>query len=126
RDDGSIDHLSGDLRIKSSVDQTTAEAVGADQVWAGSEDLPALTGAGVVVAVIDSGIDTRHKAFGRRVIVSKDFTGHDDASDHYGHGTHVAGIIAGEGAITTGYRGIAPGAYLLNLRVLGDDGSGNA
>ena len=126
RDDGTIDHLSGDIRIKSSVDQTTIEAVGADQVWAGAEGLPALTGAGVAVAVIDSGIDLRHKAFGKRVLVSKDFTGHDDPSDHYGHGTHVAAIIAGEGALASGYRGIAPGAYLLNLRVLGDDGSGDA
>src|SRR5262245_58770368 len=126
RDDGTVDHLSGDLRIKSSVDQVTAETVGADQVWEGSEDLPGLTGAGVSVAVIDSGIDIRHRAFGHRVIVNKDFTGHDDPSDHYGHGTHVAAIIAGEGSIGTGHRGIAPGAYLLNLRVLGDDGSGDA
>jgi len=126
RDDGTVDHLSGDLRIKSSVDQVTAETVGADQVWEGSEDLPGLTGDGVSVAVIDSGIDIRHRAFGHRVIVNKDFTGHDDPSDHYGHGTHVAAIIAGEGSIGTGHRGIAPGAYLLNLRVLGDDGSGDA
>ncbi|HXI28481.1 MAG TPA: S8 family peptidase, partial [Vicinamibacterales bacterium] len=126
RDDGSIDHLSGDIRIAPSVDQTTAETVGADQVWAGGEGMPGLTGAGVAVAVIDSGIDIRHRAFGRRVIVNKDFTGHDDPMDHYGHGTHVAGIIAGGGTMESGYRGIAPGAYLLNLRVLGDDGSGDA
>src|SRR5205823_10024624 len=44
----------------------------------------------------------------------------------YGHGTHVAAIIAGEGSIDSGYGGIAPGASLLNLRVLGDDGSGDA
>src|SRR5499427_1384559 len=126
RDDGTVDHLSGDLRIKSSVDQVTAETVGADRVWQGSEDLPGLTGAGVSVAVIDSGIDIHHRAFGHRVIVNKDFTGHDDPSDHYGHGTHVAAIIAGEGSIGTGHRGMAPGANLLNLRVLGDDGSGDA
>src|SRR5262249_24218558 len=117
--------LSGDVRIKSSVDQVTAETVGADRVWEGSDDVPGLTGEGVSVAVIDSGIDVRHRAFGHRVIVNKDFTGHDDPSDHYGHGTHVAAIIAGEGSIGTGHRGIAPGAYLLNLRVLGDDGSGD-
>ena len=61
RQDETVDHLSGDIRIKSSAD-VTAESIGADQVWAGSDDVPALTGAGVTVAVIDSGIDTRHNA----------------------------------------------------------------
>jgi serine protease AprX len=125
RDDGGVDHLSGDIRIRSSVDAATVEGLGADQAWAGSDEVPGVTGRGVTVAVIDSGIDTAHKAFGTRVIFSKDFTGHNDATDHYGHGTHVAAIIAGEGSIDSGYRGIAPGASLLNLRVLGDDGSGD-
>jgi len=125
RDDGGVDHLSGDIRIKSSVDAATVEGLGADQAWAGSDGVPGVTGRGVSVAVIDSGIDTAHQAFGSRVLYSKDFTGHNDASDHYGHGTHVAAIIAGEGAADSGYRGIAPGASLLNLRVLGDDGSGD-
>jgi len=125
RDDDAVDHLSGDLRIRSSVDAATVESLGADRAWTGAEDVPGVTGRGVTVAVIDSGIDTRHHAFGARVLLSKDFTGHNDASDHYGHGTHVAAIIAGEGSIDSGYRGIAPGASLLNLRVLGDDGSGD-
>jgi serine protease AprX len=81
------------------------------------------------VAVIDSGIDARHNAFLRnRVILTRDFTG-GDGVDRFGHGTHVAGIIAGQrgrAADTRDFRGIAPGANLLNLRVLGDDGSGMA
>jgi serine protease AprX len=128
RDDEAIDHLSGDIRIKSSVDATAIEAIGVDQVWAGAGDVPALTGKGVTVAVIDSGIDTRHNALKKRVLASRDFTG-GDGMDRYGHGTHVAAIIAGQGGKTAeaaAYRGIAPGAYLLNLRVLGDDGSGTA
>ena len=44
--------------------------------------------------MIDSGIDTKHTAFGKRVIKTVDFTG-GDGSDKYGHGTHVASIIAG-------------------------------
>src|SRR6266851_10114407 len=55
RDDDTMDHLSGDIRIKSSVDATAIEAIGADQVWAGSDQVQALTGNGVTVAVIDSG-----------------------------------------------------------------------
>src|SRR5262245_21671622 len=65
RDDETQDHLSGDIRIKSSVDASVIEAIGVDQVWAGSGGLPALTGRGVTVAVIDSGIDTRHNALRR-------------------------------------------------------------
>jgi serine protease AprX len=128
RQDDAVDHLSGDIRIKSSAD-VTAESIGADQVWAGSDSVPALSGAGITVAVIDSGIDTRHNAFLRkRVVVTKDFTG-GDGIDLYGHGTHVAGIIAGQAgrlADTREYRGIASGANLMNLRVLGADGSGVA
>ncbi len=126
--DESIDHLSGDVRIKSSMDEVTSTSIGADQVWAGGGDVPALSGAGVSVAVIDSGIDTKHKALKDRVLATVDFTG-SDGSDGYGHGTHVAGIIAGQRGRSSDarvYQGIAPGAYLINLRVLGDDGSGVA
>ena len=128
RQDDTQDHLSGDIRLQSSVDAMMVESIGADQVWAGSDDLPALAGEGIAVAVIDSGIDTRHAALRRRVLVTRDFTG-GDGMDRFGHGTHVAAIIAGRSgrtAETREQRGIAPGAYLLNLRVLGDDGSGSA
>jgi serine protease AprX len=128
RQDDTQDHLSGDVRLQSSVDPMMAESIGADQVWAGIDDLPALTGAGISVAIIDSGIDTRHAALKRRVLATRDFTG-GDGMDRFGHGTHVAGIIAGQRgktADTRDQRGIASGAYLLNLRVLGDDGSGSA
>jgi serine protease AprX len=128
RQDDTQDHLSGDIRLQSSVDAMMVESIGADQVWAGSDDLPALTGEGIAVAVIDSGIDTRHAALRRRVLATRDFTG-GDGMDRFGHGTHVAAIIAGRSgrtAETREQRGIAPGAYLLNLRVLGDDGSGSA
>jgi serine protease AprX len=124
--DEAIDHLSGDMRIQSLVDAVTAENIGADQVWAGAGIREPLTGRGVSVAVIDSGIDPNHNALKGRVLVTHDFTG-GDGVDRYGHGTHVAAIIAGQGGKTADTRalgGIAPGAYLLNLRVLGDDGSG--
>ncbi len=127
--DEGIDHLSGDVIIRSSVDDVTLESIGADQVWAGEGDRRAQTGRGVSVAVIDSGIDTRHNALKNRVLVTHDFTG-GDGHDHFGHGTHVAAIIAGQAVRGTqdafGYRGVAPGAMLVNLRVLGDDGSGTA
>ena len=127
RQDEAQDHLSGDIRIQSSVDAADLASIGADQVWAGSNDVKAQTGGGITVAVIDSGINRKHRAFANgRVLFTKDFTG-GDGEDRYGHGTHVAAIIAGQAGTTVeqkDYRGIAAGAYLLNLRVLGDDGSG--
>ena len=123
--DDAIDHLSGDTIIRSTAD-VTAESIGADQVWAGDGDLAPLSGDGVTIAVIDTGIDTRHAALRRRVIFTKDFTG-GDGMDRFGHGTHVAGIIAGalgRTADTRDYCGITYGASLINLRALGDDGSG--
>src|SRR5471030_1948309 len=60
RQDETQDHLSGDIRIQSSVDAADVESIGADQVWAGSDDVRPQTGKGVTVAVIDSGINTKH------------------------------------------------------------------
>ena len=58
----SVDHLSGDVPIRAS--DVTTQAIGADQVWEGVGDLPKITGAGVTVAVIDSGINLRVEANG--------------------------------------------------------------
>ena len=124
--DAEIDHLSGDTPVQSALD-VTAETVGATIAWSGLDDLPGLTGRGVTIAVIDSGV-AAHDALEERVIHSVDFVRSGGrGADHFGHGTHVAGIIAGNGASPDGsrYRGIAPGASLINLRVLGPDGSGD-
>ena len=83
-----------------------------------------LAGAGVTVAVIDSGFST-HPDIEGRVLAAVDFTGSSDAGDRWGHGTHVAGLIAGDGTASGGlYRGVAPAASLVHLRVLDETGSG--
>ena len=46
--------------------------------------------------------------------------------DFYGHGTHIAGVIAGNSGAPGGFRGMAPGAHIINLRVLAADGSGQS
>ena len=96
----------------------TAQATGADQVWAGLEHLRGITGRGVGVAVIDSGVFP-HPALRDRIVASVDFTGSSTVSkprDAYGHGTHVAGITAGLGTASGGYyTGVAPGAKLIGI-----------
>jgi len=84
-----------------------------------------LTGRGIGVAVIDSGV-AAHPDFNTRMVINQDFNPSvSDASDAYGHGTAVAGIIAGDGTASQGqYIGVAPQANLINLRV--NDGSGAA
>ena len=74
------------------------------------------TGQGIGVAVIDSGIDATNADLktgtgASRVVYSEDFTGQGTTADLYGHGTHVAGIVGGNGANSGGkYKGIAPNA----------------
>src|SRR5687767_3604613 len=118
--DGQVGHLSGDVPVARMMAVTT-RATGADQVWAGIGGLPGYTGAGIGVAVIDSGVE-QHKALKGRVAASFDFVGRD-GRDEYGHGTHVASIIAGNA--DADYPGMAPGAHIVSLRVLGPDGSGD-
>jgi len=120
--DPEVDHLSSDLPVR-GASADWIEATGADQVWEGLDGLRGLTGRGVGVALIDSGI-ANHPALRGRVVASVDFSGPSGRGiDQYGHGTHVAGIIAGSDP-ASGFSGMAPGAHLVNLRVLGADGSG--
>src|SRR3989449_2065503 len=124
--DSEIDHLSGDLPIRAAMSVTNV-ATGANQVCAGVSGLLGVTGKGVGVAVIHFRIKT-HTALNNKIVGNVSFAG-KSVLDAYGHGTHIAGIIAGNGAaainVTNLYTGgVAPGASLINVRVLGTDGSG--
>jgi subtilisin family serine protease len=79
-------------------------------------------GNGIVVAVLDTGIDRTHPALAGKVIGGWDFVNDDnDAMDDHRHGTHVAGIIAAESAQLTG---VAPRVSLLAYKVLNREGRG--
>jgi serine protease AprX len=83
---------------------------------------PELQGNGITVAVVDSGINNHielRAADGtNRIKAHIDFTGMADPNDRYGHGTHVAGIIGGNGSSSAGQRiGIAPQVNLLSVKV---------
>ncbi len=109
-----------DRRVTGTMERTGA-TVGATWV----RDNLALDGAGVGVAIIDSGVASWHDDLGsERVVHFADFVDFQPSQyDDYGHGTHVAGIIAGNGYDSNGARkGIAPAANLVVLKVL--DGSG--
>ena len=81
------------------------------------------TGQGVTVAVMDTGIDNLPD-FSGRLIGGVDLMNEGDPyQDSYGHGTFVAGLIAGDGASSAGrYSGEAPGAKLVSIKVAGADG----
>jgi serine protease AprX len=95
-------------------------AVRAPEVW---NEAPYLQGQGVTVAVVDSGV-ARTRDIGRRLIASINFNRASHTStDRYGHGTFLAGIIAGDGSDSAGERiGIAPKANILNVRISDDQG----
>jgi serine protease AprX len=113
------------------------ETVGANQ----AQQSFGLDGSGIGIAVVDSGINGDHEDLvsvppgsyypKSRVVYSQNFvSGESTTRDLYGHGTHVAGIIAGDGSASSGsssfrtIKGVAPGAKLINLRVLNAQGSG--
>ena len=91
---------------------------------------------GVGIAILDSGINASHPNFNAwksttsRIVYSESFVG-SDTNDHYGHGTHVAGIAAGDDNVIAGvsdarrwFYGIAMDANIINLKVLDDNGGG--
>ncbi|MEU8970846.1 S8 family serine peptidase [Streptomyces monashensis] len=115
-----IAHVWLDGVRKASLD-TSVPQTGAPAAWRAG-----YTGKGVKVAVLDTGVDTGHPDLKGQVIASRNFTSAADATDHSGHGTHVASIVAGTGAASAGtYKGVAPGAEILNGKVLDDTGSGD-
>jgi serine protease AprX len=117
-----VNYISLDRTVAGSLDYSAA-AVNAPYAWSSNLD-----GSGVGVAIIDSGIyshpDLNNRSgWGSRVIYRQSFIG-GSKYDDFGHGTHVAGIVGGNGSSSSKpgsfrlLKGIAPNANLLDLRVL--------
>ncbi|QFZ17622.1 S8 family serine peptidase [Saccharothrix syringae] len=96
-----------------TLDRSTAQ-IGAPAAWEAG-----YTGEGVKVAVLDGGVDGEHPDLKGREVAEQNFTDAPDNVDHDGHGTHVAATIASNDAK---YRGVAPGAAILDGKVCRDGG----
>jgi serine protease AprX len=122
-DDSTITYVSPDRPVQPSGFTAQFQAVDADIAQSYG-----YSGTGVTVAVIDSGIGS-HADLSGRVLYSQDFTG-EGTDDLYGHGTHVAGIIGGNGLDSTGplfartFKGVAPNVNLISLKALDINGGG--
>ncbi len=91
-----------------------------------------VNGAGVTIAVLDSGVDSSHPDLAKRIIAQHCFTHSacapngtnegESAQDVHGHGTRVTGILASQGSISP--QGIAPGSAIVAVRVMDDLGQG--
>ncbi|CAN5762270.1 hypothetical protein BH18ACI4_BH18ACI4_20780 [soil metagenome] len=125
--------LNRDTYTLGHVETTTGASLVRSQtiLWGGYTFNYTLNGKDVGIAILDSGIYTAHHEFlgsndDSRVAVSVDFTGENRTNDPYGHGTHVAGLAAGNAHVSNGaYTGTAPSAKLINLRVLNSQGAGS-
>ncbi|WP_232828783.1 S8 family peptidase [Kribbella monticola] len=123
-----IQRVTLDRQYKASLDQSVPQ-IGGPAAWQRG-----LTGKGVKIAVLDTGLDTgkapgeaqTHADFAGRIAATANFSDSTDTADRYGHGTHVASIAAGTGAASGGkYKGVAPDATLLIGKVLDDYGNGS-
>jgi serine protease AprX len=117
-----VEGVSVDRKVQGTMERTGA-TIGSGWV---RQNL-GFDGTGVTVAIIDSGVTGWHDDLGSdKVVRFVDFVNfQSDAYDDYGHGTHVAGIIAGSGYDSSGLRtGVAPGASLVVEKVLDGTGQG--
>jgi hypothetical protein len=108
-----------DGTVRKALDRSVPQ-IGAPEVWKAGYD-----GTGVTVAVLDTGVDETHPDLAGRQVAERNFSVSADTVDRVGHGTHVASTITGSGEKSAGkYKGVAPGARILDGKVLDDEGYG--
>jgi serine protease AprX len=131
-----------EVRVTSLVggdDQRNVRSVYRDEIGSTVLASRGATGAGVRVALVDTGVTETADLQGRLVDVADpggtpeplrknvscvDFSGEGDCVDRYGHGTFLAGLIAGNGAASYGrYAGVAPGVDIVSVKIAGRNGA---
>ncbi|MFA6963972.1 MAG: S8 family serine peptidase, partial [Patescibacteria group bacterium] len=124
--DSRVESVIEDAKISSSLD-TSVGQIQADKTWGVVTDGTQITGKGMRIAIIDTGVDYSHADLGGclgancKVIGGYDFVSNDnDPMDDQGHGTHVAATAAGKGLLN----GVAPDASIIAYKVLDQNGSG--
>ena len=132
--DSNVERISLDSPVKAHLDvayrATRADLAAASSGWWGG----GLTGKGVGIALVDTGVQLHpdfKRPIGSKPIVEVEIVGHETGlADYFGHGTHVAGILYGNGFASSDslsfrtFKGLAPGAQLISIRALAPDGSG--
>jgi thermitase len=99
--------------------QWNMQKVGAPEAWnvtTGSSN--------VIIAILDTGVDLDHPDLANKIISNINFSNSTTTDDVYGHGTHVAGIAAAMTNNGVGVAGLGYSATIMNVKVLGDTGSG--
>jgi serine protease AprX len=125
---GSVGLVWGDGKIQMSNSPTSLyNTLAPNTAWRQSIRLNQVDdvydGTGVTVALLDTGV-AESGDLGNRLVARVDLTPDQDGYDRYGHGTHMAGVIAGTGAASGGqWTGVAPGANLVSVKVAGANGS---
>ena len=122
-----ISHISTNEAVLTLGHVSSATGADAGRAAASAAGRGSIDGSGVGIAILDSGISADHAQFApatSRILVSVDLTGENRTDDPFGHGTFVAAAAAGGAGAGADYTGIAPGASLLNVRVLDSAGNG--
>lgn len=129
-EDPDVERISYDAPVRALMD-VALKAVRADLAPAGPGGLD---GSGIGIALIDTGVQAHVDLVSGRGpsdVVEVEIVGREKGlADYFGHGTHVAGVLAGSGAASSGplafrtFRGVAPGARLISVRALQSDGTG--
>lgn len=113
----SFTNTRGDITVAAGTADADVDAV---EAWA------VTTGTNIKVAVLDSGVATDNPDINPKVDLRQNFTTSRNNEDNYGHGTHVAGIIAATKDNSAGVAGVCPGCRILAGKVLSDSGFGSS
>lgn len=113
----SFTNTAGTLSVAGGAADADVDAV---EAWA------VTTGTGIKVAVLDSGVASDNPDINPKVVARANYSNAATNEDNYGHGTHVAGIVAATANNTMGVAGVCPGCTILAGKVLNDSGVGSS